>query len=275
MRKEVKVILGFVFISLFVASGFVISGYWKEKNLINKIELTGNVNLSKDDIFKFAKLTDSLLIANKFPLEVIEMRISKHPNIKSVNASIESGVLIIVISEREPFALVIIKNKLLLIDDLLNLYEYHPERKNIDLPVISGLSDSLEINNISSSDLKKLKIARYIISRAVQIDKLLYRFISEINFSDNKQIVIFSNENATEIYFFEYSCLKSITKSYNTYEDIDVTSDEFRKMIDKKLIYLSNFYKKVLIYRGYNAYQYIDMRYDDILLVKNKIEISN
>ena len=51
---------------------------------------------------------------------------------------------------------------------------------NIDLPVISGLSEELNTGAYGKDDLKILKIAQYIISQSIRLNKSLYNYISEI-----------------------------------------------------------------------------------------------
>lgn len=174
-----KVILSFILILGITFSSIILSGFWKDKKTINSVELKGNITLSKDEIFDYAKLSDSLIKSNVLTLDMIETRIAKHPNIKKVSVNRESSTIKIEISEKDPFALVYNGKSMFLIDDLLNLYNIKKENTNIDLPVISGLSQGMDINTCTVDDLRNLKIARYIISQAIKINRVLYNFISE------------------------------------------------------------------------------------------------
>lgn len=212
--KKLKVISLFILVLLFAISGIVLSGYWKDKTNIRKIELTGNVTLSKEEIFDYAKLSDSLIMSNALTLQMIENRIAKHPNISKVNASRESAAIKIEIVEKSPIAIVSNGHTLFLIDDQLNLYTFKKENRNLDLPVISGLSGSLDINSISQNDLKELKIAHYIIKQSAKIDRILYNYISEINFSDSTGVIIYSSEDATPVYLLDYENIETKGKKY-------------------------------------------------------------
>jgi cell division septal protein FtsQ len=183
--RRFKGIIFFTFVLLFTFTGIVLSGYWKDRTNTNKVEVTGNVTLSKDEIFDFAMLTDSLILSNSISLQMIESRVSKHPNIKSVNATRENGTIKIDITEKTPFAMVTNGHSVYLVDNALNLYNLKKENTGLDLPVISGMSKDIDIDYLTSTDLRNLKTAQYIIRKSAKIDRVLYNFISEINFSDS------------------------------------------------------------------------------------------
>lgn len=256
-----------------IFSGVVLSGIWKEKSEIKSIEITGNTTLTKEEIFEFAKLSDSLLTSEKLNLQMIEERISKHPNVNSVNAKRESSKLIIEISEKDPFAVVMPSAKdkpILLLDDKLNLYTYKKEIKNLNLPVISGLSGELDISNISGRDYMKMKIAHYIISEIIKVDRILYNYISEIYFSDSASIILYTLEDAIPVYLVDYNSLGSKLQMLNYFQYFNENNDMFRDLIKTRLINFYNFIKQVMIYRNKNSIESVDLRYRDMVIVKNK-----
>jgi cell division septal protein FtsQ len=267
--RRFRTIIFFALVLVLTFSGIVLSGYWKDRTNLKKIEVTGNMTLSKEEIFDFAKLTDSLILSNSLSLEMIETRIVKHPNIKSVNATRESGVIKINISEKTPFALVTNGKNVFLVDDALNLYNLKKENTKIDLPVVSGLSNELDLNYLSASDLKNLKIARYIISKSVKIDRILYNFISEISFSDSSGITIFTSEDVTPVYLLDYNSLTYSIRNSVPVREIDINNTEFRAALDEKLLCLASFLKQVIVYKSRFSFAYVDLRYKDIVVVKN------
>lgn len=263
-----KVILSFILILGITFSSIILSGFWKDKKTINSVELKGNITLSKDEIFDYAKLSDSLIKSNVLTLDMIETRIAKHPNIKKVSVNRESSTIKIEISEKDPFALVYNGKSMFLIDDLLNLYNIKKENTNIDLPVISGLSQGMDINTCTVDDLRNLKIARYIISQAIKINRVLYNFISEIDFSDTSCIVLYSSDDATPIYFIDYSTVLANIQSNNS-KVLDISNVELKNTINQKLVCLYDFFKQILVYKSRNSFAYVDMRYQDLIVVKN------
>jgi cell division septal protein FtsQ len=267
--RRFKGIIFFTFVVLFTFSGIVLSGYWKDRTNTNKVEVTGNVTLSKDEIFDFAMLTDSLIISNSLSLQVIESRISKHPNIKSVNAIRENRTIKIDITEKTPFALVTNGQSVYLIDNALNLYNLKKENTGLDLPVISGMSKDIDIDYLTSTDLRNLKIAQYIISKSAKIDRVLYNFISEINFSDSVGVILYTMEDATPVYLADYSYLDYQVRNSRAVNVVDINDTEFRNTLDKKLLCLVNFLKQVIVYKSRFSFAYVDLRYKDMVVVKN------
>ncbi len=266
---KLKTIILLLFVVLFAGSSVVLSGFWKDKKYVKTVEFSGATTLSKDEVFDFAKLNDSLIISNVLTLEAIESRISKHPNIKSVHVTRESATINIEISEKDPFALVTNGKKMFLTDDKINIYNLKKENRNIDLPVISGLSDMLDINSYGRDDMKNLKIAQFLIKQILKTDKLLYNYISEINFSDSTGITLYTTEDATPIYFLDYEEVNTISKQPVDTRNIDITNLAFRELMKKKILYLDYFLKQVVVYKSRHSFAYIDMRYREIFLVKN------
>lgn len=270
MRKFKAIIL-FTVVLVLAFSGIVLSGYWKDRVNLKKVELTGNMTLSKEELFDFAKINDSLLLTNSLSLEVIETRIAKHPNIKSVNATRENGTILIAISEKTPFAFATNGKKIFLVDDALNLYNLKKENSSIDLPVISGLSAELDLGNVTRFDLRNLKIARYIISKAAKIDRILYNFISEIKFTDSTGMTLYSSDDVTPIYLFDYGTLQYKIKGVQAVKEIDINDESVRNTIDKKLLHLNSFLRQVILYKSRFSFEYVDLRYEDIIVVKNNM----
>jgi cell division septal protein FtsQ len=267
--RRFKGIIFFTVVLLFTFSGIVLSGYWKDKTNTNKVEVTGNVTLSKDEMFDFAKLTDSLVLSNSISLEMIESRISKHPNIKSVNAARDNGTIKIEITEKTPFAMVTNGSSVFLVDNALNLYNLKKENTGLDLPVISGMSKDMDIDYLTSTDLRNLKIAQYIISKSAKLDRVLYNFISEINFSDSVGITLYTTEDATPVYLIDYNFLNYQVRNSKAVKEVDINDTEFRNTIDEKLIYLVNFLKQVIVYKSRFSFAYVDLRYKDMVVVRN------
>lgn len=267
--RRYKGIIFFTVVLLFTFTGIVLSGYWKDRTNTNKVELTGNVTLSKDEIFDFARLTDSLVLSNSLSLQMIESRISKHPNIKSVNATRDNGTIRIEITEKTPFAMATNGKSVFLVDNALNLYNLKKENTGLDLPVISGMSNEMDLDYLTSTDLRNLKIAQYIISKSAKIDRVLYNFISEINFSDSIGITLYTTEDATPVYLVDYSFLDLQVRNTRAVREVDINDTEFRNTLDEKLLYLVNFLKQVIVYKSRFSFAYVDLRFKDMVVVKN------
>lgn len=265
--KNWKVIILFVLVIILAGSSIVLSGLWKDRSTVRKIELTGNTTLSKEELFEYAKLNDTLIESNSLTLEMIESRISKHPNVKTVNATRNGTTIKIDINEKNPFAIATNGKEMFLVDDQLTLYNLKKEHKDLDIPVISGLSQGTDLNNYSGEDLKNLKIARYIISQAIMLNRSLYNYISEISFSDTNNIILYTSDDGTPVYFVEYA---SLIKKYEPVSQVkDINNQVLINDIKKKLLYLNGFLKQVRVYKQSGSFALIDMRYNDMIVVKN------
>jgi cell division septal protein FtsQ len=253
---------------LFAGSTVVLSGLWKDKSTVRNVEFSGSTTLSKDEVFDFARLSDSLIESNAVSLETIESRIIKHPNIKSVNATRKGSTISIEVTEKNPFAIATNGKNMYLVDDQLTLYSLKKEQRNLDIPVISGLSPQTDINNYGKEDLKFLKIAHFIISYSIKLNKSLYNYLSEISFGDTNNIVIYTSDDATPVYFIEYAELNLKNEPVQKFRDIN--NNELRNRIKKNLLYLNGFLRQVRVYKQTGSFDFIDMRYNDMIVVKNK-----
>ena len=62
--KNWKITILFTVVILFTFTSIVLSGLWKDKSTIRNVELKGNITLSKDELFDFARLNDSMICSN-------------------------------------------------------------------------------------------------------------------------------------------------------------------------------------------------------------------
>jgi len=268
--KNWKIIILFTIVILFTFSSIVISGLWKDKSTIRNVELKGNLTLTKDEIFDFAKLNDSVICQNTLSLDMIETRIAKHPNIKKVVVLKDGATVIIEIAEKNPFAAASNGKELFLVDDQLTLYPVKKEHNNIDLPVISGLSGDLGSATYGPNDLNLLKIAQYIIRQSIKINKSLFNYISEINFSDSNNIILVTSDDATPVYFVDCGIIE--TGNLGRSNARDINNSALRNAIDNNLTELNAFLKQVRVYKASNSFKYIDMRYNGQVVVKNNLQ---
>jgi cell division septal protein FtsQ len=266
--KKLRLFIIFVIVILLAGSSVVLSGLWKDRSTVRNVDFTGNTTLSKEEVFDFAKLSDTLIESNTLSLEVIESRISKHPNVKSVNVTRNSSSIKIDITEKNPFAVVSNNRSMFLIDDQLTLYSLKREHRDLDIPVVSGISTTADINNYGRDDLKNLKIAHFIISYSIKLNKSLYNYISEISFADSNNIILYTSDDATPVYFIDYDELNKKNETPAKFRDIN--NSELRSRIKRNLLYLNGFLKQVRVYKQTGSFAFIDMRYNDLIVVKNK-----
>src|SRR3990172_8204338 len=145
--KNWKIIILLSIVIILAGTSIVLSGLWKDRSTVSKVEITGSTTLSREELYEFAMLSDTLIESNALTLEMIEGRISKHPNVKTANVSRHGQIIKIEITEKNPFAVAVNGKSMFLVDDQLTLYSLKKEHRDLDIPVISGLSASADINN--------------------------------------------------------------------------------------------------------------------------------
>ena len=210
-------------------------------NHINKIKIQGNELLDAEVYKKFAKLDDIEAIEN-IGLSLIHDRLEKHPYVENVDVvMLERGVVKIKIMEKKMDAILLQKDKQLLITDDAQLLPMLPKTKNIDLPVIDNYLEAKKIklfNRVKRDN--NLLSALKIISTAEFVDKELYEKIATIDLHNGKNITL-------DIIDIDFPILFG--------KDNEV----------KKTVYLS----KILYYlkrKKLNGYlNYLDLRYDNLV----------
>jgi cell division septal protein FtsQ len=267
--KNWKITILFTIVIIFTFSSIVLSGLWKDKSTIRNVVLSGNITLSKEEIFDFAKLNDSMICGNNLSLEMIETRIGKHPNIKKVEVNKDGATVKIEISEKNPFAAATNGKEVFLVDEQLTIYNIKKEQSDLDIPVISGLSSELGPGTYGKDDLKNLKIAQYLISQAIKINKSVFNYISEISFADSNGITLITSDDATPVYFIDYEYVTRKERPENISEVKDINNISLRSAINRNLVILNGFLKQVRVYRTANSFRYIDLRYNDMIIIKN------
>ncbi len=270
--KKFKVIILLVVILMITFSSIVLAGFWKDKSYVSQVDFEGNTTLTKEEVFQFCKLNDSLITSNTLSLEVIETRISKHPNVKSVKASKDGNIIKIEVSEKNPIALVSNGEKLFLADDKLSIYNLKKEHVNLDLPVITGLSKTLEVGSVLNEDYSNLNIAKYIISKSFKLSRNLFKQISEINFADVNSIKIHLTDDACVVFLLDYP--KTISSFENNTEK-SIKNQNLRKEIDLKLLLLNNYLQQVKVYKGSSSVTSVDLRYNNVAILNYKKIVSD
>lgn len=80
--------------------------------------------------------------------------------------------------------------------------------------------------------------------------------------------MLYSSDDATPIYFIDYSTVLANIQSNNS-KVLDISNVELKNTINQKLVCLYDFFKQILVYKSRNSFAYVDMRYQDLIVVKN------
>jgi cell division septal protein FtsQ len=235
-----KRLIFIITVSFFVVLFFV-ANKWRFDLNVEKIEVDGNRLLAAENIIKQSgvKVNSGLY---DFDLKEIENNVNRISYVKTAIIQRElPSTLSIKIIEREPIAL-ISSGALYYIDSDKKMMQYNYYKEILDLPIITGV----KLDSSNTSPVLDTVINILITLKKDYAD--LYNQISEISVKNKNQIIIYSNNN----------CVPILIGS----EDIM-----------HKLENLNYFWKDFAIYENLKNIEFIDVRYNDQVVVKwyNKI----
>jgi len=202
-----RILLLIVVLSIITVLIIVLANNWRNKTLISKITIKGNITISENDILIAAGLkADSTINLDELNEVFIRDRVAKHPEIKKVVVSKEPpSELIIEVVEKKPIAIVIKNNEIYLIDEEQEIFPIKNYDKAFDLPIINGLGTD---DRKSKADINT---AMNFLKAAYEKGKYIQNLISEVNMKDSSKIIVKTNDKLTSFYF------KRVDKNANEY----------------------------------------------------------
>lgn len=252
-RKKRAMRNGFVYILIIAALSVAAYGYqWIDSYLqeslttfkLVDIEINGNDILSRGDILNLCGLEEdgSQLLTIK-PPDVVK-RICNSPYVKAANAvrSLPSKLRITIL-ERKPVAFIYGRG-LNLIDEDGVLIPVPRTSNRWNLPFISGVDESLGAlghKTVSERAMQGVEIVSYM----RMIPSSLNEMISEVDVSRD-----------------DYIMLKMIRGG----AEVRIDKDNYQE----NLFILNQYFEKYLEWNQLPAFEYVDVRFKDQLIIKNK-----
>ncbi|MEO8666428.1 MAG: FtsQ-type POTRA domain-containing protein, partial [Ignavibacteria bacterium] len=168
-------------IVLIVGTVAYFSVKWRSGSTISKISITGNYTLTREEILAIARLKDSAISIDEINIDLIQDRISKHPELKKVFVSVElPSELKIEVIERRPVAILNGENEIKLIDNELDIFPFRNSSKMYDLPVISGVRIENNPHPSKKYNREDLRLALFLILNTYKQSRMAYNNISEV-----------------------------------------------------------------------------------------------
>ena len=257
--NKLKIFFLLLFVIAIVVSALVLANNWRSNINFNKITITGNYTISREEILNSAHLKeDTVINIEELNIGMIQDRISKHPEIKRVFVSKEPPAeLKIEILEKRPVAIINSGNELLLIDEELEIFSFKNYDKIYDLPIINGINiPNIQRPGLGASE-NDLRLALFIILESYKRGKYLYSYVSQINFSDSSKVKIHSNEKSIPFYLPKYP-------------DKNITDINYQNEIKNKLVVLECFLEQIYAKNISQDLQYVDLRFSNQVVVKYK-----
>ena len=250
-----KIIL--MLIVLFVAASALMSIKWRSENVYEKITVSGNYTITREEILNSARLKDTVLNSSEVNLSVIQDRIMKHPEVKKVFVSEElPSELKIEIVERRPVAILNGENEMKLIDDDLENFAFKNFNKLYDLPVISGVRIENTPNPKNKYNKNDLRLALFIILNSYKESKSMYNNISEISLSDSNKIIVYMSEDSSPFYFPRD-------------KKASIADPEYQNLLLNKLRIFDSYIKQSMDNHLKKNINYVDLRYTNQIVVNS------
>lgn len=250
-----KIIL--MLLVLFVIASALLSIKWRSENIYDKITVSGNYTITKEEILNSARLKDTVMNASEVNLSLIQDRILKHPEVKKVFVSEAlPSELKIEIVERRPLAILNGENEMKLIDDELDIFPFKNFNKLYDLPVISGVRIENSPNPKNKYNKEDLRLALFIVLNSYKESKVLYNNISEINLNDPDKIVIYMSEDSSPFYF------PRDTK-------MSIADPEYQNVLLNKLTIFDSYIKQSIDNHLKKSVNYVDLRYQNQIVINS------
>ena len=239
-----RILLLIVALSIITVLIIVLANNWRNKTLISKITIKGNITISENDILIAAGLkADSTINLDELNEVFIRDRVAKHPEIKKVVVSKEPpSELIIDVVEKKPIAIVIKSNEIYLIDEEQEIFPIKNYDKAFDLPIINGLGTDDRKNKAD------INTAMNFLKAAYEKSKYIQNLISEVNMKDSSKIIVKTNDKLTSFYF----------------KRVDQNANEYYK---PKLELFKRFMDEEVTLRSVNC-EYVDMRFSNQIVAK-------
>jgi cell division protein FtsQ len=239
-------VLSLIALLVFLAFG---ANAWKSNLKISQIKIHGNRIVSTNEIIQLTQVHLGAFLY-KADLTGIQRNVMSHYYIK--NAVVERNLpnsINIEIVERVPIAMILLSEPLYLDEDGVVLPK-SISRKMYDLPMISGIAES-ESFILGSAITKPDEIeALQLLAAFRSVNRPLYYNISEVHVRNGGDMVLYSAEGGVPIIFG-------------------------RGELPQKLSRLETFWNDIVRTRGVQYLHYVDLRYQDQIVVRWSTEPSS
>jgi len=244
-------------IVLFIIVSVMMSVKWRSDNNLEKITITGNYTILREEILNAARLKDTVVGSDEINIDIIQDRIMKQPEVKKVFVSKElPGELKIEIIERRPVAILNSENEMKLIDDELEVFPFKNFNKMYDLPIVSGVRIESSLDPKKKYNKEDLRVALFIILNSYKESRVMYNNISEINLSDTGKVIIYLTEDSSPVYF---------PREMN----VSISNKEYQDLLKSKLFVFDNYLKQSLDNHLKKNVNYVDLRYSNQIVINS------
>jgi cell division septal protein FtsQ len=238
--------LTFGFISLLLLGGLLVAGanVWKSSLTVQRVLIQGNSVVQANEILQLAHIADD---ARMYDLDLTKIRqdVVSHYFLKDVVVERDlPSTIRITVTERTPIAM-INAGELRYLDPEGIVLPHSASGELFDLPLITGIPNDVPPKVGAELTHADIQEALAILSSARLVNKEMFYLISEVRLRNGGDIVLYTADGSIPILFG-------------------------RGNAASKLVRLESLWSEVVRERGSRSVQYIDVRFDDQVVVRWK-----
>lgn len=238
--------LTFGFISLLLMGGLLVAGanFWKSSLTVQRVLIQGNTVVQTNEILQLAHIPDA---ARMYDLDLtrIQQDVIGHYFLKDVVIERDlPSTIRITVTERTPIAM-INTGELRYLDPEGVVLPHSVSGELFDLPLISGIPGDAKPKVGTTLTHADVLEALTILTSARLVNKEMFHLISEVRLRNGGDIVLYTADGSIPILFG-------------------------RGQAASKLIRLEALWGEIVRERGSRSVQYIDIRFEDQVVVRWK-----
>ncbi|MFA6469402.1 MAG: FtsQ-type POTRA domain-containing protein [Bacteroidota bacterium] len=239
-----RVYVYFMLLLFGVISIFGVKAQWQTHTPVKQVIVEGISVISKDEIVRLMKLPPNVPMY-ELDLTLLQKNILANSFVKSASLQRDApSTMRVVIEERKPSA-ILVANELFYIASDGTILPYIASSETYDIPVISGLDSLTGIatgKRLFNADVQE---ALEIINTSGAVSGNLSHAISEIRLRKGHDLILYTFETGVPIIYGK--------------------GDAVNKMVK-----LDAFWEKFLMNSGTSDIEYIDLRFEDQVVVSKK-----
>lgn len=238
--------LTFGFISLLLLGGLLVAGanFWKSSLTVQRVLIQGNNVVQANEILQLAHIPDA---ARMYDLDLtrIQQDVISHYFLKDVVIERDlPSTIRITVTERTPVAM-INTGELRYLDPEGVVLPHSVSGELFDLPLVSGIPGGASLKVGATLTHADVQEALTILTSAQLVNKEMFHLISEVRLRNGGDIVLYTADGSIPILFG-------------------------RGQAASKLIRLEALWGEIVRERGSRSVQYIDIRFEDQVVVRWK-----
>jgi cell division protein FtsQ len=239
-----RVYVYFAVLIIFVIAVFGVKVQWQNHIPVRQVSVEGLSIVSKEEVVRLMNLPPNVQMY-QIDLTAIQKNILSNSFIEKVIIQRDAPSTIrVIIEERKPAA-ILVANELYYIAADGTVLPYIASSETYDIPVISGVDSLNKIKTGQKLNNADVHEALEIITASKMTSVNLFHAISEIRLRKGNDLVLYSFETGTPIIFGKGDAVK-------------------------KMVKLEAFWQKFLQNSDTKDIQYIDIRFDDQVVVSRK-----